>query len=78
MDEKVKPSSTVSELHADKTSKKAENNSIEGRRRIKREQPLLNQAGVPCHVVRTAIFLAVVSFTFVTRFYLLHEPKHIW
>lgn len=77
MDEK--PSPTVSELHADKTSKKAEKNFIEERRRITRcKQPSLNQTGVPSHVVRTAIFLAVVSFTFVTRFYLLHEPRHIW
>ena len=33
---------------------------------------------VPSHVLRTAIFLSVVLFTFSTRFYLIHEPKHIW
>ncbi|XP_028396136.1 protein O-mannosyl-transferase 2-like isoform X2 [Dendronephthya gigantea] len=32
---------------------------------------------VPSHVLRTAIFLIVVLFTFTTRFYLLHRPKHI-
>ena len=33
---------------------------------------------VPSYVLRTALFLGVVCFTFVTRFYLIHEPKHIW
>jgi hypothetical protein len=33
---------------------------------------------IPSHIIRTAIFLSVVIFTFTTRFYLIHEPKHIW
>ena len=33
---------------------------------------------IPSYVLRTAIFLSVVIFTFTTRFYLIHEPKHIW
>ena len=33
---------------------------------------------IPSYVLRTAIFLCVVIFTFTTRFYLIHQPKHIW
>ena len=33
---------------------------------------------IPSYVLRTSLFLSVVFFTFATRFYLIHEPKHIW
>ena len=33
---------------------------------------------IPSHVLRTSVFLSVVVFTLITRFYLIHQPKHIW
>lgn len=73
MDEK--PSETAQKQDRNKVFANAGNHFTNNLQNCRKHLPY--DQGIPQHVIRTVIFLTVVTFTFVSRLYLIHEPRHI-